>query len=272
MKSFVSPTLEQLSSEFHGMILKDEPPSKHFHKNNEILVVAEGSCICSVNDKKYKISAGEGFFVCPFQMHESIPQNGSTVWRLNFNNNIVLTVAQSILGRVPKNPKFKISKSTLDFSLDLLSRAFGADSTPLKIIMPYDTRIKIKGMLYLILAEFLGTASLISAPKTDVIATEIAMYISNNYKNNISLKNIAQEKGYNYQYLSRTFNKYMDMNFKTMLNHHRAQIAYAMLQDTDLPVSYIGLECGFQSIRSFNQVCRDIFGKTPKEIRNLRRI
>ena len=272
MKSFIPPAIEQLSSEFHGKILKDEQPFNHFHTNNEIIIVAEGSCICSVNDKKYKLSAEECFFVCPFQMHELNPQDGSIVWRLNFNDNIVLTVAQSILGRVPKNPKFKIDKSTLDFSLDLLSRTFGADSTPLKRITPYETRIKIKGMLYLILAEFLGSASLISAPKTDIIATEIAMYISNNYKNNISLKDIAQEKGYNYQYLSRTFNKYMDMNFKTMLNHHRAQRAYAMLQDTDLPISYIGLECGFQSIRSFNQVCRDIFGKTPKEIRHLRRI
>ncbi len=270
MKHFVSTATEQLSCEFHAMILEKEHPPKHFHKNNEIIIVAKGGCACAINGKKHKISAGEGIFVCPFQLHELAPQKDSLVWRLSFNNNIVLTVAQSILGRVPKNPKFKIGKNTLDFSLNLLSDNFGSDSTPLEKITPYETRIKIKGMLYLILADFLSSTSLISAPKTDAIATEIALYISNNYKNNISLKDIAQEKGYNYQYLSRTFNKHMDMNFKTILNYHRAQRAYAMLQDTDLPVSYIGLECGFQSIRSFNQVCRNIFGKTPKEIRNLR--
>ena len=40
-------------------------------------------------------------------------------------------------------------------------------------------------------------------------------------KLNISLKDIAKEKGYNSQYLSRTFNRHMHMNFKKMLNFYR---------------------------------------------------
>ena len=101
---------------------------------------------------------------------------------------------------------------------------------------------------------------------------DIALYIAENFKSNISLKEIAKEKGYNYQYLSRTFNRYMNMNFKKMLNFYRIHQAFAMLQDTDLPISRIAFECGFKSIRSFNQVCRDVFDKKPTELRSMRRI
>lgn len=272
MKSTEKHAAAQINAEFNAVLLGEEAPIKHFHDKYETIIVVEGACVCTVGDKSYTIESGEGCFICPWQPHELKPEADASVWRLNFNHNIILTVSQSINGRIPKNPKFEIGKDTLNYTIGLLQSSLGWDNTDLRFITPYDNRIRAKGMLYLILADFLGSATLISAPKTDTVAMEIALFISNNFKNNISLKDIALEKGYNFQYLSRTFNKFMNMSFKTLLNHYRAQRAYAMLQDTDLPVSYIGLECGFQSIRSFNQVCRKLFGKTPKEIRELRRI
>lgn len=272
MSNVTKPKHDNLNAEFHASVLKSENSTKHFHDKYELIIVAEGDCNFTIGDKKFKIDRGECAFICPFQMHEVEPNDGALVWRLNFNHNIILTVAQSLNGRIPKNPKFKIEKETLNYVIWLLEGSFGWNNAESWFITPYDNRIRAKGMLYLILTDFLNSAVLVSAPKTDTIAMEIALYISNNFKNNVSLKDIAQEKGYNYQYLSRIFNKFMNMNFKTMLNHHRAQRAYAMLQDTNLPVSYVGMECGFQSIRSFNLACRDIFGKSPKEIRELRRI
>ena len=43
--------------------------------------------------------------------------------------------------------------------------------------------------------------------------------------------------------------------------------AYAILQDTSLPINQIAYESGFKSIRNFNQVCHEMFGKSPKEVR-----
>ena len=272
MKTAKNQEYTNIISEFNASVLTAENSIMHFHDKYEIILVAEGSCCLTVGDEKYKIDQGEGAFICPLQIHEVKPHDNSLIWRLNFNHNIILTVAQSIDGRIPKNPKFKIENETLAYVFWLLQSSHGWDGTESRFIAPYDNRIRAKGMLYLILTDFLASAVLISTPKTDAVAMEIALYISNNYNNNISLKDFAREKGYNYQYLSRAFNNFMNMSFKSLLNYHRMQRAYAMLQDTNLPVSYVGLECGFQSIRSFNQVCRKVFGKTPKEIRELRRI
>ena len=260
------------TAEFYTVIDEIRETSTHFNENFEILIVLDGVLNCTVNEQSHSVSQGNALFICPLQLHKFDNSDNAKVRIIGFNDNIILTVAQSLDGRIPKSPVFAIEKSTLDFALDYFNNTFGEEHTTYQIINPYANRIGIKGILYLLTGEFLKTAELIQMPKSDTVAMEIALYISQNYRNNISLRTIAREKGYNYQYLSRTFNRYMNTNFKRMLNQHRAKCALAMLQDTNFPISYVGLECGFQSVRSFNQVCLDTFGKTPKQIRLSRRI
>lgn len=258
--------------EFYTSVTEIHETPTHFNENYEIIIVLDGVLNCAVNEQSYSVCKGNALLICPLQLHKFDISDNARVRIIGFNDNIILTVAQSLDGRIPKSPVFAIQKSTLDFVLDFFNNTFGEEHTIYQKITPYENRISIKGLLYLLTSEFLKTAELIQMPKSDTVAMEIALYISQNYRNNITLRTIAREKGYNYQYLSRTFNRYMNTNFKKMLNQHRAKRALAMLQDTDFPISYVGLECGFQSVRSFNQVCLDTFGKTPKQIRRSRRI
>ena len=93
---------------------------------------------------------------------------------------------------------------------------------------------------------------------------QITLYFPDGH---ISLKTIARDRGYNYQYLSRTFNKIVGINFKRLVNQYRMEYAFAKLQDTNLPLSQIAFESGFQSIRSFDHVCRSVYNKSPMELR-----
>lgn len=260
-----------MAFEFHTYIHKKRGVLKHFHKNYEIITPVSGRCRCKVNDQSYELSVGECIFLFPFQAHEFDLIGEASVQRIIFNDHLILTAAQSIVGMLPKNPFFRPDSQSLSYGLTMLREYFGEDGSPIARITPRETRLKVKGFLYLMVGDFLASATLVPAPKTDVAAMDIALYIAENFKSNVSLKEIAKEKGYNYQYLSRTFNRYMNINFKKMLNYYRIHQAFAMLQDTDMSISLIALECGFKSIRSFNQVCRDVFGKTPKDLRKMRR-
>ena len=271
-RSYSVHTPNTQTAEFYTSIITNGEAPTHFHENFEILIVIDGSASCTVNDQIYTVSKGNALFICPLQLHKFDISDNASARIIGFSDNIILTVSQSLDGRIPKNPVFSIDGDTLEFALNFFDTAFGKKHEMHQRITPYENRIRTKGLLYLLAGEFLKTAELIQMPKSDTVAMDIALYISENYRNNISLKEIAREKGYNYQYLSRTFNRYMNTNFKKMLNQYRAQRAFAMLQDTDFPISYVGFECGFQSVRSFNQVCMDVFGKTPKEIRSSRRI
>ena len=240
----------------------------NFHKNFEILVVLEGSCDCSISGQTYRASKGEIIFICPFQLHSFNVSEGSSVRRVTFHHHLILTISQAIGGKIPRSPIFRPREDILKLFLDFIDEAFGKDSGIISRIQPFEKRIQTKGILYLLGGEFLKTAELIQAPKTDALIMDIIQYIAENFKKNISLKDIAKEKGYNYQYVSRVFNNVMDANFKKMVNYFRLEYAYALLQDTDMTISQICFESGFGSVRSFNEICKSEFGKTPKELRS----
>ena len=132
--------------------------------------------------------------------------------------------------------------------------------------------MQTKGILYMLGGEFLANTELISAPESNTLITDIVQHISENFKSNITLKDIAQKRGYNYQYVSRVFNHTMKVNFKKITNRFRLEYALHLLQDTNESISTICFESGFQSIRSFNQICKEECGKTPKELRQSHKI
>ena len=95
---------------------------------------------------------------------------------------------------------------------------------------------------------------------------QILEYVSQNFQEDISLQSIARALGYNYQYLSKIFNRTMNINFKTLVNHYRFEYArQQLLNNPEKSISEIAFESGFQSIRSFNRIYREISGSTPNQ-------
>ena len=256
-------------NEFSTAIHTQNDFSKHFHRNYEIIIVISGTCTCWLNDKIYSLSQGDAFFVCPLIPHKFSLDENSSVRRINFNDAIVLTFDRALEGRLPQSPVYKLNDSTFRYALELLGELFGDDMVIFRRIVPYQNRIRIKGLLYLLCGELSLQTQLTEKPNFDSLALEITEYIANNYTRDISLHDVAKERGYNYQYLSRVFNRTLNTNFKKMLNLYRLQQAYILLVDTDLPISRIAFDSGFQSIRAFNQVCQDVYKKTPKQLRNV---
>ena len=243
---------------------------QHFHKNFEFIIATEGNCLCRINGKDYKLSKGDALFVCPFQIHSFSFDEGSSVRQITFHEHLILTVSRSLEGRVPQDPVFHPSAELLELLLKKIDSFWNCENISFARIPSYEKRVQIKGLLYLLCGEFLETASLTDLNRSNKITMDIVQYISKNFQKNISLAEIAKEKGYNSQYISRAFNKAMGISFKKMLNQFRLEYAYAMLQDTDLPIAYVCFESGYQSIRSFNHECKITFGKTPKELRMTR--
>ena len=219
--------------------------------------------------KEYDAREGEAIFICPFQIHGFTLEKDSVVRRITFHEHLILTLSQTLDGRRPQCPVFLLSDSLRRFCLDRLESLFGKESGMCQRINPSDLRMQVKGFLYMLGGEFVAKAELCATPTSDTVTMAVAQYISENFRSNVTLQDVAREKGYNYQYLSRIFNRVMGMSFKKMLNLYRLENAYALLQDTDKSISEICFESGFQSIRSFNQVCRETYGMSPKELKRL---
>lgn len=241
----------------------------HFHQNLEMLIVIDGSCRYTVGNQNFDLRSGDGILILPFQVHHFTIGANSSVRCLTFSELLILTLAKRFEKKKLNPPVFRLSENTTTYFLSSLSALFGEKCGP-NPHLPVAMRLKLKGLLYLIGGEIIEQTTLVDMGSADMLEMDIVNYISDNYKNDISLHDIANIKGYNYQYLSRVFNKTFGINFKTMLNWYRANRALELLRDTSLSPTEIAFESGFQSIRSFNHVFINSFGKSPKEFRRNR--
>lgn len=92
-------------------------------------------------------------------------------------------------------------------------------------------------------------------------------FIEEKFNEDINLEATAQILNVSPFYLSKMFNKTVGMNFRSYINHLRMNKAHHMIVNTDLSLSVIALECGFQSIRSFNRVFKALKGTSPSSFR-----
>ncbi|MBE6667461.1 MAG: AraC family transcriptional regulator [Ruminococcaceae bacterium] len=253
---------------YYGMFdERREGQESHFHKNYEILLVVEGKGHCKIGELEYELEKGNLVFISPFQIHSFRSCEGGRIMCIDVHEHIILTCTQIIDGKRLKKPVQKIDKEIFDSIVRGFLSTLGEKEIVFKRISPVSLRLKIKGLCYLLSSELIEIGDWEMLTSTDSVILDIIQYISENFKKDISLKDIACEKGYNYQYLSRTFNGFMGINFKKFLNFYRIEYAYAMIQDTNDSFADIAFESGFQSIRSFDYVCKSVYNLSPSEIR-----
>lgn len=95
----------------------------------------------------------------------------------------------------------------------------------------------------------------------------IVRYIYNNYKDKISLQEIAKKEFLSSDYLSHEIKNTIGYSFKDFLNLTRVEESIKLLLDTDMTVSEISEELGFSHIRYFNKHFKKHYECTPLQYR-----
>ena len=228
----------------------------HFHKNYEIIYVLRGEAMCSVNGKSRVLTEGEFAFCLSNEIHSIKSIGDSRVWVGVFSEDFIHEFRKYQKGKTGNGFVFRCSQRLTEYLLE----NFIKDKL--------DDVFMIKACLYAICSEYLSQIELGEpTEKKATLMSDIVEYIEENYKKNITLAEMAEGLGYEYCYFSRIFNKLFAMNFTDYINVYRFNAACEMLTETDMSVTDIAYESGFQSIRSFNSIFKRLSGVTPREYR-----
>lgn len=92
---------------------------------------------------------------------------------------------------------------------------------------------------------------------------KLLSYMEKNYAEDISLAEASEMMGFSESHFSKTFKKMTGINFVTYMNMLRVEHAAEMLKNTSYKVTDIALTCGFDNVRTFNRVFKDVTGSTP---------
>jgi AraC family transcriptional regulator, regulatory protein of adaptative response / methylphosphotriester-DNA alkyltransferase methyltransferase len=101
------------------------------------------------------------------------------------------------------------------------------------------------------------------------LVKDIITFLVNQYKQNLVLKDIADQVGLSPFYLERLFKKETTETPRTYLEKIRVDKAVHLLKYTDLTNLEICYEVGFQSPSNFYKVFRNIKNCSPSEYRKI---
>lgn len=98
----------------------------------------------------------------------------------------------------------------------------------------------------------------------------VISYITENYKENITLQTAAQIAYMSPSYFSHIFSKNINMPFNTYLSQYRVSCAAKLLMSSSLSIIEIAEECGFTSLSNFYKTFKSFYNVSPKEYRILK--
>ncbi len=228
----------------------------HLHNSFELLCVEAGKIALILGDKRFTVQAGQGALIFPNQVHGYEKIGESRCYVCVFSQTLIGEFARKTQKTQPVSPLFNINDPALGTRLS----AAAAE------------RYLLKSELYAMLHSFEKSAEYVPrhAHGTELLGS-ILSFISEHYKEPITLRDIARELGYDHRYLTNLVQKGLHTTFRKLLNEYRIASAKHLLIETDVPIEQIAGECGYEALCSFNRNFRELAGTTPSAFRNRRK-
>jgi len=251
----------------------------HWHYEYELLLVIAGSIMVHCNSFSKLLHQGDiAFFSCEDIHHYSDASTGSEVLIIVFHPDLL----SDLLGS-------SLSSSNIATFLDaafIRDHGFpAADYQELQDCMTQidsemqeqrtSYKIFVKSNVLKIMAILLRYADIrnMNPSRTPLdkssvkIVKDALHYIELNYMQDITLSDISNHLSFSPFYFSRIFNQVTGVTFKNYLNIIKVEKAQNLICTTSRPILDIALDCGFNSIRTFNRVFHNVKGYTPNSLR-----
>lgn len=228
----------------------------HFHKNFEVICVLKGKLSLNINESVTLLEEGDFAMILSNQIHSFFADANTMVWVAVFSEDFVPEFASFVKEKQGKTQKFQPSEEVAELIWEQLILGNASD-------------MMRRACLYALCDRFCAEVELEERKnKNDRLICHILDYVEEHYMEDISLYSVAEAFGYEYHYLSRLLNQSYNIRFKSILNAYRVEAAAGRLEKGEENITDIALLCGFQSIRSFNDVFLSVKGCTPREYRD----
>ena len=101
------------------------------------------------------------------------------------------------------------------------------------------------------------------------IKTELAiLYIYSHFRESLSIEEVSAHVHYSSNYFYHSFQNHTGTSFQKFLHSLRMEYAKNLMRFTELTISDICYECGYNSVQYFSTAFRKKYGKSPKNYIN----
>lgn len=238
---------------------------KHWHTSIEIFAVMEGHLEFFMNKEEYPLKAGEQLIINSNEIHSihAAERNKTVVLQIPLKQFENYFTAQRFI-------RFRSQDAEADGKLASLIKKLYKVYTARDTGYEFGTMSLFYEIMYMLVKNYRLTEAhekeIRHSRKLDTLS-KITTYMREHYKEDLKLSDLAATFGYSDAYLSRMFQKYAKINYKTYLQDIRMAYAYRDLMNTDRTLSQIALDNGFCSSRGFSGEFQKRYGILPSEMR-----
>ena len=238
---------------------------KHWHTSIEIFAVMEGHLEFFMNKEEYPLKAGEQLIINSNEIHSihAAERKKTVVLQIPLKQFENYFTAQRFI-------RFRSQDAEADGKLASLIKKLYKVYTARDTGYEFGTMSLFYEIMYMLVKNYRLTEAhekeIRHSRKLDTLS-KITTYMREHYKEDLKLSDLAATFGYSDAYLSRMFQKYAKINYKTYLQDIRMAYAYRDLMNTDRTISQIALDNGFCSSRGFSGEFQKRYGILPSEMR-----
>lgn len=232
----------------------DQPDRLHYHGCAELGFCVSGSGLFFIGNKTFTYSEGDIIVINPYCPHIAhTPYDSSSIWQF---------ISVDL-------PAFNLSCRTG-------SRLFRDDDCKELLRLAFNEANgrspDRRDVFTLLLRAFLMKSARIPGDTADsgdaaVIAPALDL-IYGKYASSISVTDMADACHVSESCFRRAFRKYTGKAPQEYLTDMRMQTASVLLRSTDIPISGIAGEVGYDSLSSFNRQFMRSFGIQPRKLRS----
>jgi len=245
----------------------------HFHEDLEFVTVTSGTMAYSVNGKLITLNEGDTIFVNSNQIHYSVATEGTASYVIfivhpNVLNSSVAVELQA-LQPILSNPNLsylrfryinEYTRNIRDIMLSLPS--IRRD--------PFQITKKLFDIWEIILEQSKHYGMLDENTETDQHTRSfktMMYYIQQNYKDSITLDDIAASGNISKSLCNKIFHKYVgDSPINYLLNYRVRKVA-ELLRSTTLSLSDIASDTGFNGASYMSEMFKKSFNMSPRDYR-----
>ena len=252
---------------------KDAHWKLHYHRGYEFVWVTRGELSARVGEKEYTLREGDALFITPYQLHSYTTSELSECYITVFSGSYVGNFSKATAAKEPTDASFRISAPLEAYlSENMIGEKYGAlgEKNYLEIDKP--SLFTAKACLYAVCAEFFSVSEWREKRERNELVFQIISYVEKHYTENITLRDMSDALSYEYHYVSRVLRESLNMRFCMLVNQYRCERARMLITETGESISAIAMNCGFQSIRTFNRAFYEVTGMTPTDVRNGKRL
>jgi len=248
---------------------------QHFHSAVEVIIPLKGEVTVTTDEQVYRIQTGEVVIIPAGCRHGLHMGEGSERELLLYEMNGIFTLKEfSALRQMIAKPIYLTLEHpsrervrSIFFELIQVHRS-GAQ---LRNMHNYALLLEIYAILGEEYLKSCATAAEVNALQRQLSGEDAFNraldYLNKNYMDDVTLDSLAAYAGFSRYTLSRMFRQHTGATFTQYLSQRRVQMAMELLSATRLPVTQVALQCGFNSIATFNRVFREVKGCTPTQYR-----